>query len=95
MAPRPTKHEAQILFRREFFKARRKEMGQKSAEAAAEALRKYPDCETLSDRTVYNWERGISRPEVPQVLALQREYGVPVLDWFDWPGRVWPEAQVP
>lgn len=87
MAPRPTKRAAVVTFLGELLKSTRKAHGHRSAAAALDRLKTYPDCDTLSLRTLYRLEACHGRPEAPLLLALEAEYGIPARDWFTWSGK--------
>jgi len=87
MAPRPVARSPIVVFLGDELRRLRHERGYRSVALLVEDLRRYPDCDTLTTRSVYSWERSIGRPEVPAMLALVQKFGVAFEDWFTWPGK--------
>ena len=46
-------------------------------------MQKEPECEGVVEQTIYKWERGKGRPNLPQSLALERIFKKPVRKWYE------------
>ena len=45
-----------------------------------------PECEGTHEQTIYKWERGArpnDRPTLPQSIALEKVFRVPVRKWYE------------